>query len=276
MRCRYAESSVSATRALRHSRRSGWSTAACLGDLAAALYYGPTPVPAALARCCALLRDADLAGEANVRVYLAGLEAMRGRFDAARADVERAQTLFAELGQTALAHAAGGSVRGEIELLAGDPAAAEEAFRESYDALEEAGDRAYLATRAVQLAEAVHLLGRGEDAMRLSGIAEDGAPADDVPTQFLWRAIQARVLAGSGDAVRAEVLAREAVRLAETTDALSQRAKVVLDLAEVLCALGLPMDAAEAGSAALALFEEKGNTVGADRAQALLVEVAAV
>jgi hypothetical protein len=36
------------------------------------------------------------------------------------------------------------------------------------------------------------------------------------------------------------------------------------------------MDAAEAGAAALALFEEKGNTVGADRAQALLVEVAAV
>jgi DNA-binding SARP family transcriptional activator len=276
MRCRYAASTEAAGRALRHGRRTGWSTAACLGDLASAMHQGPTPVPRAIARCRSLMRDADLAGEANVRLPLAGLEAMRGRFDAARDDVRRAESLYAELGQTALGHATGGAVRGEIELLAGDAAAAEEAFRASYEALERAGDRAYLATRAAQLAEAVHVLGRDDEAMRLSLLAEEAAAADDIPTQYLWRSVQARLLAASGEAARAEALAREAVRLAEATDALSQRAKVILDLAVVLRTLGRSADAAGAAASALELYRRKGSSVGAERAHELLARTGAV
>jgi DNA-binding SARP family transcriptional activator len=275
MRCRYAASTEAAARALRYGRRSGWSTAACLGDLTAALYLGPAPVPKAIARCRALLRGADLAAEANILAPSAGLEAMRGRFDEARAQITRAETIYAELGQTALAHGTGGGVRGEIELLAGRADAAEQAFRESYDALALAGDRAYLATRAAQLAEAVHLLGRDEEAMSWARLAEEAAADDDVPTQFLRRSIQARLLAHAGDGVRAEALAREAVRLAEATDALWQHAKIVLDLAEVLRVLGRPAEAAAAGARSLALYEEKASTVGEARARALLDEIAA-
>src|SRR5262249_3530322 len=65
MSCHYAASTEAATRALHHGRRSGWSTAACLGDLAAALYLGPTPVSSAIARCRRLMRGVDLAGQAN-------------------------------------------------------------------------------------------------------------------------------------------------------------------------------------------------------------------
>ncbi len=275
MSCRYAASSRAATRALRYGRRSGWSTAACLGDVAAALWYGPAPVPNAIARCRALMRDVDLAGEANVLVPLAGLEALRGRFAEARAHVARAETIHAELGQIPFAHATGGAVRGEIELLAGDAAAAERAFRESYDALATVGDRAYLATRAVQLAEAVHLLGRTEEALCLSRIAEEAAAEDDVPTQFLWRSIQARLFAGSEEPARAKTLADEAVRRAESTDALWQQAKVVLGLAEVLWKIGRPVDAAAAAARSLALYEQKASTVGAACARALLDTISA-
>src|SRR5262249_41000386 len=58
VRCRFAASIEAAERALVHFGRAGSSTSACLGDLAAALYYGPTPVAPAARRCRSLVRGA--------------------------------------------------------------------------------------------------------------------------------------------------------------------------------------------------------------------------
>jgi hypothetical protein len=99
MRCRYAASAEAAERALAHESETGWSTAAILGELGAALLYGPTPVSAAIGRCEALLAQADLGGEANLLPFLANLEAMRERFEIARALIDRAESLYAQLGQ---------------------------------------------------------------------------------------------------------------------------------------------------------------------------------
>jgi DNA-binding SARP family transcriptional activator len=273
-RCRYAASSEAAERALTYCVRSGWSTAACLGDLAAALYYGPTPVPKAIRRCRSLLKAADLAGEAHLLAFLAGLEAMRGRFGEARELVDRAEATYEELGNAAFAQGNCGTMRGQIELLAGDPAAAERALRSSYAALESMGDRAYLATRAAELAETVHLNGRPQEAKRWSVIAEEIGGADDIPTQFLWRSVRAKLLALDGETAEAEALAREAVALADGTDALGQRAKITFDLADVLRRCGHADEAAVAADRALGLFEQKGNLVAAKQARALLASLA--
>jgi DNA-binding SARP family transcriptional activator len=270
MSCRYARSAEAAERALHFCRESGWSTAACLGDLAAALRYGPTPVAESIRRCRALLEGADLGGEANVLVQLAALEAMHGRLEEARDLVGRARALYEDLGQPALAHAHSGGARGEIELLAGEAPAAERAFRDSYGALESIGDRAYVATQAALLAEAVYLQDRHAEAMQWSRLAEEAGSADDIPTQFLWRAVRARLLAVAGETGEAEALADEAVRLAEATDALDQRAKVVFDRAEVLRLCGRDAEARGAAEDALALFDLKGNVVAAERVRALL------
>ena len=192
MRCRYAAAVDATERALDHARRSGWSTAASTGDLAAALYHGPTPVPEAISRCHELLEDADLGGRAGVLVHLGGLEATLGHFDEARRLVDRGNELYRDLGQTALAHGNCGTMRGQIELLAGDAIAAEQAFRTSYEALESIGDRADLATRAAELAEAVLLNGRRDESERWSRVAEQFGSSDDVPTQFLWRAVRSK------------------------------------------------------------------------------------
>ena len=273
MRCRYGPSADAAERALVHCLRSGWSTATFLGEVAVALYYGPTPVADGVRRCRSLLRRADLGGEAVVCTSLGGLEAMRGRFREARSLLDRARAVYEELGQAAVAHAMTDGVRGETELLAGDPAAAAAMFRESYDALTAIGDRAYVATRAAQLAEAVLLEGRPLEALEWSRIAEEQAGADDVPIQFSWRAVRARVLAAD-DPEGAEALARTAAELAESTDALAQRAKVALDLAEVLAAVGRAADARAAARQAVALFDEKGHTAGVQRASAALAALA--
>jgi hypothetical protein len=276
MRCRYARSAVAAERALASEHETGWSTAAILGDLAAALFYGPTPVPQAIRRCNALLQDADLGGEANVLPFLACLEAMRRRFPLARRLLDRAEGLYAELGQGTFGVAACAARRAEVEVLAGELAAAEEALHRNHAALNSMGDRASLATCAAELAAVVLRSGRRDEADRWSLVAEELVSDDDVPTQFLSRAVRAKLLAVGGDAARAEALADEAVALSETTDSLSQRANVMLDLVDVLRICGRPAPAAEAGRRALELFEQKGNLAGAERARTLLAELAPV
>ena len=274
MRCRYARSVEAAERALASERDTGWSTAAILGDLAAALYYGPTPVTQAVRRCRALLEQADSGGEANVLPFLAGLEGMRGRFAVARRLLDRAESLYAELGQTRFGLVSCAGRRAEVERLAGDDAAAEAALRIKQATLELMGDRASLATCAAALASVLLDRERAEEANGWSRIAEELASADDVPTQFLSRAVRAKLLALGGDAGRAETMARDAVALSGSTDSLSQRADVLLDLAVVLRHAGRAASAADEARRAHELYEQKGNRAAAGRARALVEELA--
>jgi DNA-binding SARP family transcriptional activator len=276
MRCRYAASAEAAERALAHESETGWSTAAILGDLGAALLYGPTPVPAAIGRCESLLDEADLGGEANLLPFLANLEAMRERFEIARTLLDRAGNLYAELGQGVFAVAVCSARRAEVELLAGNTGAAQETLQSGYRALERVGDRASLATFAAYLAEVLLRSGRPHDAGSWSRTAEELGSGDDVPTQFLVRAVRAKLLAIDGEKTKAEALAHEAAALSGETDSLSQRAGVMLDLAEVLRICGRHQPAAKAGEAALELYEEKGNLPGAGRARRFLVVPAPV
>jgi DNA-binding SARP family transcriptional activator len=276
MHCQYARSAEAVERALARERTTGWSTAAILGDLAAALFYGPTPVPRAIRRCNALLEGADLGGEANVLPFLAGLEAMHERFAAARTLLDRAERLYAELGQGTFGLAACSARRAGVELLAGDVVAAREAMQRHHAVLEQMGDRAGLATSAATLAAVSLLGGRPDEADSWSHVAEELASSEDVPTQFLSGAVRAKLLALEGDAAAAEALARHAVALSETTDSLSQRAEVLLDLADVLRLCGGPAPAAEAASRALDLYEQKKDRAGARRARALVAELAPV
>jgi hypothetical protein len=88
--------------------------------------------------------------------------------------------------------------------------------------------------------------------------------------------VKAKLLAQRRAPKHAEALARRAVRLAETSDALNRAAKANLDLAEVLGIIGHAEGMAEALRTALGLYGRKGNAVGAARAKALLDEYALV
>jgi hypothetical protein len=80
------------------------------------------------------------------------------------------------------------------------------------------------------------------------------------------------VRAAAEEADEAERLAREAVALAAPTDFLDLQATALLAVARVLRATGSP-DAASAAAEAQAVYERKGNVVGAGWA-ARLVETA--
>jgi DNA-binding SARP family transcriptional activator len=272
IRCRNAEWEESARRALAHYERARWPVSTCLGQLSAAMYYGPTPVPAAIRRCEALLRETagDPLSEANVLALLGGLEAQNGQFAEARESIARARCAYEALGQVAAAATFCGAVAGDIELLAGNQAAAAEALRWACEILEHAGDLSALSSREAELAEALYVGGRYDETEHWLARSEHHAASDDLAVQLVWRSVQAKMLARGGALAEAEELAAETARIAEQTDALNLRARVLLSLAEVRRMDGRSDDSVAPIEEAIRLFELKGNVVSAEDARALL------
>ncbi len=267
-----------AERALAHYRAAPWPTSTCLGELAAAHYWGATPVDEAIGHFEQLLEDpsTDIVGAAYVETMRGGLLAQRGDLDRGRALVEAAHATLAELGHRATARTYCSTVRGEIELMVGDGDAAEPIFRTICEGLESAMDHTQLASRSSDLAEALVLQNRLDEAHEQTEIAERHAASDDVNAQMMWRSARATVLARRGDFARAETLARQGVEIANGTDDLNRRAEAYRDLGDVLQRARRLDDAATSFALAVELFERKGNLVGAGRVRALMDDAALV
>ena len=269
--CEYGAWEEAAARASNHYRRAGWSPSTSLGELACAMYLGPHEVTSAIARYEALLleHDGDRASEANLLVWLGGLEGMRGRFSDARDLVDQAMQRYEQLGLPSDTYL---RVGGAIEMFAGAPELAEEALRKACAALQREEQTAVLATRAAELADAICEQGRYEDAETWTRLARESAGSDDLDAAFAWRYVQAKVLARLGAVDEAEQLAREAVDLVARTDALNRHGDSLLALAEILHVQGSEDEALENIRGALGLYEQKGNVVSAERAKAMLLE----
>jgi predicted ATPase/class 3 adenylate cyclase len=273
--CRYAEMQHVLERALVHAEKAGdeRGRSLILNGLARAAHLGPAPVEEGLRRCEGIYAEArgDPALEAVTLAMIGALKAQVGAFDEARASCGHSRAIAEEFGLNAWL-AALPLYTGPIELLAGDPAAAERELRGGYEALIEMGDLGRLSTEAAFLAQALFAQGRHEEAEYFTGVSEGAATPDDAFSQIAWRGVRAKALARRGEAAQAELLAREAVALAEQTDGLTLHGDALLDLAEVLLARGRPTDADAAAERALSLYEGKGNLVSAARARATFAE----
>jgi DNA-binding SARP family transcriptional activator len=265
---RYAIAASAAERAVEHYTLAGWPTPACLAVLAAALYHGPMPAGEAIERCRELSAGADLLGRAHAVVNIAGLEAIRGALAEARRLAETARKTFEELGHAEAVETDWRPIAINIELLAGDRTSAERGLRASCAALERTGDRAYLATRAAQLANLLAETARIDEAETWATLALELGASDDIHTQVWWRRARTAILLLRGALDEAEALIRDAVALTAATDHLDNRAQVLLVQSRVLHALGRTGDATEATGQAVALFEQKENVVAAERARA--------
>ena len=257
--------------ALTHARLAGdrREEAEIEGQLVTALSYGAVPVDEAIGAAEEHLRDARERGspsvEARILAPLAVLRAMHGDFDGARSLLERARRLIDDLGwATALVNVAWAA--GEVELLAGDPAAAEPPLREAYEYLHRMGERSYLPSAAAVLALAEAGLGHDSEALALAAESAAAAAPNDAFSQVLWRAARSLVLARRGESSVATELAQQAVDRAAATDSPVLRAEALLALADVLRQAGQNDRAAEAAREALALAETKGLVPTARRA----------
>jgi predicted ATPase/class 3 adenylate cyclase len=277
LRLRQAERQEALERALEHARRAGdrREEILCLYRMAAPSVHGPMPVAEAKSF---LERIADQAGgdrtvEAGVAFSLSWLVAMGGRFDEARELAGRAVAIQKDLGMRIEAAGTTAEAFGFVEVLAGDLAAAERSVRLGYETLESLGETAYLSTQAGELALILCALGRFTEADQLANVSEETAAGEDALSQILWRRARAAVLAHQRDLDRALALAREAVALADSTDALNVKGAAFMDLAEVLRLSGRGGEAIPIAERAVALFDQKGNVVSAERARRTLTEL---
>ena len=242
--------------------------------LGPALFWGATPLSIGLPRIEELLegaRETPLLEAWLIRAA-AGFNGMQGRFDEARARLDRARSILEDLGRpldlTTLAFWSG-----QIELLEGDPVASERELRAACDLLEERGEKGWLSTMAAMLAEALCEQGRFDDAAIEVRRSREAATDDDYDAQALSRRAEARVLARDGRVDEAERTAREAVATIDRSDEVNAQAFVRTGLAEVLELAGRPREAIPVLEEALMLFERKGNAVGAARAREQLDRV---
>ena len=203
--------------------------------------------------------------EANVLASLGGLYAMRGLFDEARAATRRAENTYLELGLR-LAFAGLTQVAGPVELLAGDPEAAEEVIRRGYDILHEIGASG---DSGALLAEALYEQGKYDDAEAIAAAAAEQTSSSDVAPRVLIQGVQAKLAAQGGR--DGEEAAREAVVLAAGTDALNLQADALVNLAETLRLLGREAEASAATVEAARLYERKGNVAALARLQTMTV-----
>jgi hypothetical protein len=173
---------------------------------------------------------------------------MRADFEAARRYAGLAESIFLELGLQ-LAFAGLTQVTAPVELLAGDPAAAERELRRGLEILEPRGSDGY---QQALLAEALYRQARFDEAAACAALAAAKDAEGVVLSQVTWRSVRAKL-------ERSEELAREAVALAETTDATNLVADALVDLAVV------SEDADDLVVRALELYERKGNAAARTR-----------
>jgi tetratricopeptide (TPR) repeat protein len=247
--CRFEDEAHAAEQTILHARRIGRPG---LFRLAHALFLGPRPADEALATLTPLLADDP---HPFPRHFIAMLLAMLGRADEAWELAHEQGLRLRELT---------GDNGGEMYLafvaeLTGDHEAAARYRRITCDRLERQGNRSVLSTVAPELGRSLCMLGRYDEAEPLAQLGRDLGDEGDAATQMQWRQAQALVCSHRGQHEEAERLAREAVAIAEGTDALSWHGDALYDLAEVLERAAKVEEARAALEAALERYERKRN-----------------
>ncbi len=254
---------------------------AALGAAPNAALWGPSPVPKAGGRCLDVVRmqrmtTAAPSLEATSLRCLAVLELLRGRPDKARSMLTDARQVVAELGlrhglmETEL-------FAGIIELMVGDPIAAEPHLRSALEGLDALGVGVDAGQAAALLARSVLAQGRVDEADGYATESERLA-GHNLKTAIAWRAVRAEILAAQNrhDEAYEEAIAiaREAVAVAAGTDLVLDHAEACLALGRVLAAAGDARGAADAGRKAEALYAAKEAQGSIGRAAERAVEAA--
>jgi tetratricopeptide (TPR) repeat protein len=267
---RYGAAGVANARAIEYAKRAGDRVLEMrlLASSSQAVLSGPTLAAEGVARCEDLIRmgEGDRRGQAVTLAALAHLRAMVGDFELARDDYRRGREILEELGLRFDASLISID-SGPVELLAGDPVAAEAELKKDHDALDAMGERNYISTIAGLLAEAVYRQGRFEEAATHAAFCEAIAAPSDVYSQYLCRGIKGKLLARDGAGNDGVDLAQTGVDESRKSDDIEGQGNALLFLAEANAAAGRTNDAIRSAKEACALFEAKGNVISARRAR---------
>jgi len=265
-RGRWGDWAQAAEQALRHARLAGQQPTVQFG-LELALASSPRPADEALAALDGLLPDNPHPFTLLTRAWLL---AMLGRFEEASPIGQEASARLRELHGD---NDASGWMRGEIEELKGDLAAAVQHVREACIRIEAQGLRFQLSSFAPMLGRGLCALGEYEEAERWLERARETDVRANALGEAAMRQVEALLLAHRGEHARAEQTAREAVEIIERTDGLNYQGDAYCDLAEVLVSAGRTKEAAAALEQALERYERKKNLAMAAQVRDRLAEL---
>ena len=257
---------LAAARRAKDRRRAN----AVLAGAPVAALWGPSPVTRASGRCLDVVRVLRItqgapAVEAVALRCQAVLETLRGRSEAARRMLDSSRQMVEKLGlgQRLLEVEL---FAGLIDLLEGDAASAEQKLRVAFEGLRERRLDIDAAQAAALLGQALLRQGRAAEAEALSHESEKLA-GDSFKAAIAWRGVRAEALASRGESGAALALARAAVEIAAATDDLLDHADARQALAAALRAAGRAAEAQAEQRRAIALWEEKGASLLAERAR---------
>jgi predicted ATPase/DNA-binding SARP family transcriptional activator len=264
-------------RAIGYARRSGNGHAELEATVWLLFTFNALRIPAdaALTRAEQGLTAAygDPWKEASIRQAFAPLYAHVGRFSEARAALVSSRALYAKSG-AGFDWAIAAWPAGLIEMIAGDPAAAERELTGGYQALRAMGEHAYRASIAAMLADAVYAQGRLAQAQRLADEARQVAVNGDTDAHTRWRAISAKLLARRGQFPAALELADQALALIPASSHGGPlRAELLTAKAEVLRLAGKPSDAEACLRQALDIYTECHAVSLAERTRSTLASL---
>ncbi|MFT5444155.1 MAG: class 3 adenylate cyclase/tetratricopeptide (TPR) repeat protein, partial [Myxococcota bacterium] len=258
--------------ALAAARRAGDRRRAnsVLAGAPIAALWGPSPVTRASGRCLDVVRVLRITQGApaveSVALSCQGvLEALRGRTDAARRMIASSRKMVEELGIASRLFEAD-VFAARIEAMEGETKAAETLLRGAYDGLRDLGLGIDAAIAGALLAQTLLAQERIDEAEALSHESEALA-GDDLQAAIAWRGVRAEALAKRGEHGEAIELAKAAVAIASSTDALLYHADACMALAAALRAAGRRSEASAEEHRAVELWESKGATLLVERAQ---------
>jgi class 3 adenylate cyclase/tetratricopeptide (TPR) repeat protein len=234
--------------------------------LLSSMVLGPTPVEEAIERAQSVLdaSSGSVLREAAALRALGQLRGFQGRAEEGRELVGRARQAFREAGL--LVTAAGWAMgRGALERRAGDLEAEERALREACDELERLGDRYFLPTVALELADCIcHQDAERDDEIRaLCELARETTTPGDLINFVYLDGVEGFLAVRRGDGDEGLRLARRGLEAAQTTDAVDVINRSSLLLCLCLAGTGRMEEAASIGAGAIAVAEEKGDVAGA-------------
>lgn len=239
-----------------------------LANWAFNLALGSVPVPDAIAECEELLARDEWEGvwsapSLPLRLWqaLAYLYAQVGRIEEARSLAERAQTRAR--GASLLPLYLGAHLwQAEVEEILGDLGSALEHTRVAYAEM--------LPAVALHLGRLLARAGEIAEADELARAARAAAAPGPFHTEVTWRRALALVAAHAGRFEEAVLLSDEARARASASDWLTFRGQLLEEAAFVWRRAGDAVGERDALAEALALYEEKGNLVGAERVRQTL------
>jgi tetratricopeptide (TPR) repeat protein len=243
---------------------AGWIEAELEHFALSCVLFGPTPVPEAIARARRVLESVQGSAvrEAGAMRALGSLLAMQGEVAEGRRLIELARATWREAGL--LTTAAGmGMTHAALEQRAGDDDAQERLLRDALEELEHLGDRYFLPTVALELAEAlVHRGGREGEIASLCVLARERSLPEDLVNFVYLDAIDGVLQARRGAFADAAALARRSLDGADGMDHFDVLGTVRLLAAATLDRCGEHDEAVVLATSAVEAFEQKGDVTG--------------